>query len=78
MTKSRHASQNFIDGLRPHEGLGLLVGVSNVGPERVPERLGATMHPAPKLFLGEQGKPTLHQIQPGGAGRRTEKSLGSE
>lgn len=70
MTKSSDARQNFVGGFRPHEGLGVLVGVSDVGPDGVPERLRVAMDPAPQLFLGEQGKPALHQIEPGGAGRR--------
>ena len=64
MTKSGHTGQNVISGLRPHEGLRLFVRVSNVGPDHVPERLGTSMHPVPQLFLGEQRKPTLHEIEP--------------
>ena len=70
MTKSGHARENLVGGLRPHEGLGLLVRVRNVGPDRSLECLCAAMHSAPQLFLGEQGKPALHQIEPGGAGGR--------
>lgn len=69
MTKSGDTGQNVISGLCPHERLRLFVGVSNVGPDRVPERLGTSMHPAPQLFLGEQRKPPFHQIEPGGTGR---------
>lgn len=32
MTKSGDAGQNLIGGLRPHEGLEVLVGVRNGGP----------------------------------------------
>jgi len=69
MTKSSDARQDLIGGFGPHEGLGLLVRVRNVGPDGRLKCLGAAMHSAPQLFLGEQGKPALHQIQPGGAGR---------
>lgn len=60
MTKSRHARQNLVGGLCPHEGLWLFVRMGDVGPNRVPERLGAAMHPASQLFLRQQGKPALH------------------
>lgn len=70
MTKSSYARQNLIGGFRPHEGLGMLVGVGNVRQDGRWERLRAAMHPAPQLFLRQQGEPPLHQIEPGGAGRR--------
>lgn len=70
MTQSGHTGQNLVGGLRPREGLRLFIRVGDVGPDRVPERLGIGMHPAPHLFLREQGNPALDQIQPGGAGRR--------
>lgn len=70
MTKSSHACQNLIGGFRPHEGRRLFVRMGDVGPAGVPECRRAAMYPAPQLFLGEQSKPALHQIQPGGAGRR--------
>lgn len=71
MTKSGHTGQNLVGGLCPYEGFRLLIRVGDVGPDRVPERLGAAMHPVPQVLLGRQSKPALHQIQPGGTGRRT-------
>lgn len=70
MTTSSYARQNLIGSFRPHEGLGVLVCVGNVGPDDRLERLDTAMHPAPQLFLRQQGKPALHQIEPGCAGRR--------
>ncbi len=70
MTKSSDARQNLISGFRPHERLGMLIGVGNVSPDGRLERLCAAMHPAPQLFLRQQGEPTLHQIEPGSAGWR--------
>ena len=33
MTKSSDARQNLIGGFRPHEGLGMLIGMGNVSPD---------------------------------------------
>lgn len=70
MTKSSDAHQNLIGGFHPHEGLEMLIGVGNVSPDGRLERLCAAMHPAPPLFLRQQGEPTFHQIEPGSAGWR--------
>ena len=51
MTKSGDAGQNLVGGLRPHEGLGLRVGVSNVGPDGRLEGVNTGVHAAAQLAL---------------------------
>lgn len=56
MTKSGDTGQNFVGGLRPHEGLRVprsCVCGDVGGSDGVPERVGIAMDSAPQLFLGE-------------------------
>jgi hypothetical protein len=70
MTKSSHARENLVRCFGPHEGLGVVIGVANVSADGSPERLGTAMDSTAQLFLRQQGKPALHQVEPGRAGRR--------
>src|SRR5215469_12624274 len=70
VTKSSHAGEDLVCGLRPHERLGATVAEGDVGRDRGLERARADMRAALDLFFAQQGEPAFDQVQPRCAGRR--------
>jgi hypothetical protein len=64
LAKPGHAGQDLIGRLGPHERLGILVGHVEVLADGGLQRPGAPMGASLDLFLGEEGEPALHQVQP--------------
>jgi hypothetical protein len=73
MTKSSHAGQDLVGGLRPHEGLRGGIAEPDVGKDRGLEGPRAPVGGALDLFVGEQGEPAFDEIEPGTTGRREMK-----
>src|SRR5262245_23042745 len=62
-TLARISSAVFV----PHEGFGVFVAEADVFHDGRLERARAAMHATAKLLLGQQRKPRLDQIDPGGS-----------
>ena len=60
----------MVGGLGPDKRFGILVGNVQVAVDGGLQFPAALMHAAAQLFLREQRKPSLHQVQPGRAGGR--------
>ena len=70
LTKSRHTGENVVGRFRPDEGRRRGVREREIVAGRRLEGAGAAVRPTLDLFVGQQGKPALDEIEPGGAGRR--------
>jgi hypothetical protein len=57
-------SENVVSRFGSTKRLGLRIDGGDVVLDSRFEFLGAAMHATPKLFFGQQGKETLHLIQP--------------
>ena len=65
-------ARHLVSGLGPDKGLGVFVGDVQVTVDGSLQFTAALMHASisAQLLFGEQPKPALHQVQPGGAGGR--------
>ncbi len=54
----------MIGGLRPYEGLGVIVGDVDVAEDGLLEVACATEDTASELFFGEGGEPPLDEVEP--------------
>jgi len=61
---ARHAVQNLISSAGPDEWFGILVMDSDEFPNGRLNLFDAAKGAATDSFVGEFGKPSLHQIQP--------------
>src|SRR5512144_2964380 len=69
LAASCDGGEDLVGGLGPREGLGIGVGLGDVGADRALKVLGAGEHAAFEPAAGEYGEPALDQIEPGGRGR---------
>src|SRR4029450_2933745 len=69
MTKWCDAREDFVGGFRPDERLGRRVTHGDEREDRRLQRAGTVMNSPLDLFLRQQGKPALNEVEPGGAGR---------
>jgi hypothetical protein len=63
-TEASHGIEDFVGGLGPHEGLGVLVVDLDVSPEVVFETLDAFVGGPADLLVREGGEPALYEINP--------------
>ncbi len=70
MTKPFDAVEDFIGRFGPDKRLRILVGVSDVGHDRVLERVGTAMRAALELLAGQLAEPAFDHVDPRGARRR--------
>ena len=68
MTKSSYGFEDFVRGFSPDKRFRVFIGEHDVLFDGMFESLSAAMKTSFNLSLGEQGKPTFHQIEPRAAG----------
>jgi hypothetical protein len=64
------AGEDFVSGLGPDEGLGRVVGNSEIVSNGGLQFAHAAMGTAPDLFVGRGSKEPFHEVDPRGAGGR--------